>query len=72
MGKLAVSTGIFPLFEIENGKYILNVTPARLRPVEDYLKIQGRFRHLTPDIMQEIQKRVTAEYEALKKKSKQG
>ena len=69
MGKLAVSTGVFPLYEIENGKYTINVKPSRLRPVEDYLKVQGRFRHLTPDVIQQIQKRVTAEYEELKKKA---
>ena len=38
LGRLAVRTGVFPLYEIENGIYALNVDPAQLRPVEDYLK----------------------------------
>lgn len=69
--RLAVETGIFPLYEIENGKYKLNFDFPQLRPVEDYLKLQGRFRHLTPETIAEIQKRVTQEYLALKEKAKQ-
>ena len=42
-----------------------SLAPEKLRPVEDYLKIQGRFRHLTPDYVQKIQDRVTLEYNKL-------
>jgi pyruvate ferredoxin oxidoreductase beta subunit len=50
MGRLAVETGVFPLYEVENGKYKMTIEmPKKLRPMEDYLKPQGRFRHLTPD-----------------------
>ena len=57
------------LYEIENGKLILNYDPPRLRPVTDYMKPQGRFRHLTPDTIETIQSRVTKEYEKLKEKA---
>jgi pyruvate ferredoxin oxidoreductase beta subunit len=40
-----------------------------LRPVEEYLKPQGRFRHLTPELIQHIQKRVKEEYGKLKAKT---
>ncbi|MEJ2738914.1 MAG: pyruvate synthase subunit PorB [Dehalococcoidia bacterium] len=66
MGRLAVRTGIFPLYEIENGKFTLNVDTPQLKPVEDYLKAQGRFRHLSPEEIKIIQENVTAEYEELK------
>jgi pyruvate ferredoxin oxidoreductase beta subunit len=66
MGRLAVRTGIFPLYEIENGKLTLNVDTPQLKPVEDYLKAQGRFRHLSPEDIKQIQEDVTAEYAALK------
>ena len=66
MGRLAVRTGIFPLYEIENGKLTLNVDTPQLKPVEDYLKAQGRFRHLSPEDIAQIQESVTAEYTALK------
>jgi len=66
VGRLAVQTGIFPLYEVENGKYKLNVSVSQLRPIEDYLKLQGRFRHLPPEIIGKIQERVTKEYEKIK------
>ena len=72
LGRLAVETGIFPLYEVENGEYKMSVTPAKLRPVTDYLKQQGRFRHLSDDIIAQIQKRVTADYKKLLGKAKNG
>ena len=68
-GRLAVQTGIFPLYEIEQGKYTLNLDFLQLRPVEDYFKLQGRFRHLTKEIVVQIQARVTDEYAKLKEKA---
>ena len=69
LGRLAVETGIFPLYEVENGKYRITVDmPEPLRPVQDYLKLQGRFRHLTPDKIEEMQARVNLEYKKLMNK----
>ncbi len=67
IGKLAVQTGVFPLYEVENGVYKLNVD-KELKPVADYLKKQGRFKHLSDDEIQKIQDRVTEEYAKLKAK----
>jgi pyruvate ferredoxin oxidoreductase beta subunit len=72
VGRLAVETGIFPLYEVEEGKYKLNYEFPKLKPVTDYMKLQGRFRHLSEDIIEKIQQRVTAEYEALKEKAVEG
>jgi pyruvate ferredoxin oxidoreductase beta subunit len=69
IGRLAVETGMFPLYEVENGQYQLSYDPPELRPVADYMKLQGRFRHLSEDTLSEIQKRVKAEYARLKEKS---
>ncbi len=68
LGRLAVETGVFPLYEVENGKYKLNVDFPQLRPVVDYLKVQGRFRHLSQPLMDKIQEHVTSEYARLKEK----
>jgi pyruvate ferredoxin oxidoreductase beta subunit len=68
-GRLAVETGIFPLYEVEEGKYTLNLDFPQLRPVEDYFKLQGRFRHLTKETVAKIQARVTDEYAKLKEKA---
>ncbi len=67
-GRLAVETGMFPLYEVEQGRYRLSIDLTELRPVEEYLKIQGRFRHLTPEMIDTIQQRVREEYEKVKKK----
>ena len=46
LARLAVETGLFPLFEAEHGE-VVRTTPIRHRvPVEDYLKPQKRFAHL--------------------------
>lgn len=66
IGRLAVETGIFPLYEVENGQYKLDFDFPKLRPIDDYLKLQGRFKHLSPDEIKKIQDRVTTEYQKLK------
>src|SRR4030042_4720364 len=71
MGRLAVETGMFPLYEVVNGKYNLSLDLPELRPVNDYMKLQGRFRHLTEDIIQKIQQRVNEEYADLRKKAQE-
>ena len=68
-GRLAVETGIFPLYEVEQGRYTLNLDFPNLRPVEDYFKLQGRFRHLSKETISHIQDRVAAEYTKLKERS---
>ncbi len=45
VAKLAVETGLWPLKEAIHGEVTHTYIPKR-RPVEDYLKLQGRFRHL--------------------------
>jgi pyruvate ferredoxin oxidoreductase beta subunit len=69
LGRLAVETGVFPLYEVEDGKYRLTLDPSPLRPVEDYLSIQGRFRHLSAGMVKQIQERVIKDFELLKEKS---
>jgi pyruvate ferredoxin oxidoreductase beta subunit len=69
LGRLAVETGIFPLYEVDNGTYRLNFDFPKLRPVTDYMKLQGRFRHLSEGVIGEIQQRVNKEYAKLKEKA---
>jgi len=44
--RLAKDTGIFPIFEIIDGKITNAKKIATKVPVEEYLKLQGRFKHL--------------------------
>ena len=71
MGRLAVESGVFPLYEVENGKYkISSEMPKKLKPVKDYFKAQGRFRHLGEAEIQKIQKKVESEYQKILDKAK--
>ena len=56
VAKLAVETGLYPLVEFENGK-ISGVRQIQPKPVEEYLKAQGRFKHLlnNPEEIKKIQ-----------------
>ena len=75
LARLAVLTGIFPLFEIINGeKYIVNKPDAgkTLLPIREYMPWQGRFAHVNEDDMDAIQKNVNREWRRLLQKSKRG
>jgi pyruvate ferredoxin oxidoreductase beta subunit len=69
LGRLAVETGIFPLYEVERGRYRLNMDFPKLKPIKEYVKLQGRFRHLTDEMIVGIEKRVQREYEELRAKA---
>lgn len=70
-GKLATETNYWPLYEIENGKYVINYVPKERKPIEEFLKGQGRFKHLfTPEnqhVIEEMQKIADEEWEKLVK-----
>jgi pyruvate ferredoxin oxidoreductase beta subunit len=44
--QLAVDTCYWPLYEVENGEWKLSYKPRQKPPMEEWLKRQGRFRHL--------------------------
>ena len=79
MGRLAVETGAFALYEYENGQLSFNLKSKSIlekkvdaKPVEDYLKLQGRFAHLfkpkrNEAVLEAIQKRVHADWERFRK-----
>lgn len=72
--KMAVETNYWPLYEVENGVYTVNYEPKNKRPIEDFLKPQGRFKHLfkkgNEHLIEELQKDVDARWETLLKKAK--
>ena len=65
VARLAVQTGVWPLYEIEDGRRRITVSVSRLRPVAEYLRLQGRFDHLHEGDIEEIQGQVTARYQSL-------
>jgi pyruvate ferredoxin oxidoreductase beta subunit len=46
IARLAVQSGLFPLFEARDGEVVDRTRMAPRVPVEDYLELQKRFRHL--------------------------
>ena len=65
VARLAVQTGLWPLYEIEDGRRSITVSVSRLRPVEEYLRLQGRFNHLDEGDIEEIQTQATARHQSL-------
>jgi pyruvate ferredoxin oxidoreductase beta subunit len=70
IGKLAVKTGVWPLKEYIDGKVVHTKIPHPRLAVEDYLKKQGRFKHLfgperNAGLLEEIQGRVDSYWAAV-------
>jgi pyruvate ferredoxin oxidoreductase beta subunit len=67
--KLAVETCAWPLYEVIDGKWILNYEPKNKLPLEDYLRPQGRFAHIFKPgnewMVEKLQKTVDASWEKL-------
>ncbi len=67
--QIAVDTNFWPLYEIEDGKYNINYKPKEPRPIVDWLKPQGRFKHLfkkeNKHIIEKIQKKVEKDWSGL-------
>lgn len=63
IARLAVNTGIYGVYEIENGEIKLNFKPSKRLPVIEYLKVQKRFKHLTKEQIDEFQNEVNKEWE---------
>lgn len=73
VGRLAVQTGLWALYEIEYGKFRLNPPSDRLldkakrKPVEDYFALQGRFRGLTKEDIEQIRQWLDEDWETYQK-----
>ncbi|HIH01796.1 TPA: pyruvate synthase subunit beta, partial [Thermoplasmata archaeon] len=63
IAKLAVDTGMWTLYECENGKVKINRKP-KMTPVSEYLKLQGRFRHMKEDDVKKLQDWVLKKWES--------
>lgn len=59
IGKLAVETGMWRLYEVVDGERRETYEPSDLRPVKDYIRAQDRFAHLTDEDIEKIQEELT-------------
>jgi len=56
LAKLAVQTRYFPLYEVDKGNYKLSMKVPKPTPLEEFLKPQGRFRHLfAPEFVKDLE-----------------
>jgi pyruvate ferredoxin oxidoreductase beta subunit len=70
IGRLAIETGIFILYEIEDGRFRFTgrskalAKKGRRLPISDYVKKQGRFRKMSPEQAAQLQISVDEKWEA--------
>jgi pyruvate ferredoxin oxidoreductase beta subunit len=72
IGKLAVETGLYDIYEIEHGKFQLTGPSRKLengkrKPVSEYFKTQSRFKALSAEKIQEFQKSIDEKWEGYQK-----
>ncbi|MET1102104.1 MAG: pyruvate synthase subunit PorB [Pyrodictiaceae archaeon] len=73
IAKLAVETGMWILFEYEKGRLRLNPPSDKLldkskrKPIREYVKLQGRFRHLTEEDLKVLENYVDEMWEEIKR-----
>ena len=72
IARLAVESGVFPLYEVEQGvEYTINHEPA-FTDVAEYLNLQGRFRHLVAAQVDAIRRNIDWEWKRLRAKVTMG
>lgn len=72
IAKLAFNSKITHLYEIENGVLKFYKEPSTVIPVDKYLKLQGRFKHLNEDEIKDIQNHIDEQHSLLKKLEETG
>jgi pyruvate ferredoxin oxidoreductase beta subunit len=78
IGKMAIECGLFDLYEIENGKKTLSepsqklLKKTKLRPVQDYLRMQTRFKALSDEQISKMQERIDRKWETYRQEASKG
>ncbi|MFX0187429.1 MAG: thiamine pyrophosphate-dependent enzyme [Candidatus Hodarchaeota archaeon] len=72
VGRLATETGVWPLYEVINGKFILSniskkyLDPSKRKPVEEYLKAQKRFSRITAEEINQYKAYIDVQWNEIK------
>lgn len=64
VARMAIETGMWNMYEWENGVYRYQFKPKKYKPVKEYLKLQRRFAHLTDAHIAKLQAFVDAKIKA--------
>ena len=70
VARLAVESGAFPLYEVEDGRRYTVNAPLKSRPIADYLRAQRRYDHLEPLEIEALQREVDAGWARLLERSR--
>ena len=76
IGRLAVQTGFWPLYEVIEGKFVLSkdsqkfIDPAKRKPITDYLKAQKRFKSISDKEIKQYQNYIEAQWNEIEKRIK--
>lgn len=65
IARLAVDTGLWPLYEVVDGRLKVTKKTKELNPVTDYIKRQGRFRNISADQIAQLEKVARQLYQEL-------
>ena len=74
IGRLAVQTGFWPLYEVIDGKFILSkdsqrfLDPTKRKPISEYLNIQKRFKSISDDDVKNYQNYIEEQWKQIKKR----
>ncbi len=76
IGRLAVQTGFWPLYEVIEGKFILSkdsqrfIDPAKRKPIIEYLNIQKRFKDLSNEDIEQYNSYIEAQWKEIERRIK--
>jgi pyruvate ferredoxin oxidoreductase beta subunit/2-oxoisovalerate ferredoxin oxidoreductase beta subunit len=68
LSRLAVESGVFPLYEVENGAKYRMTGPGKTRPLSDYLNAQRRYRDVDEAEVEQLQREVDTGWARLQQK----
>ena len=65
LARKAVQTNYFPLWEADNGQFNFTVKPKKIRPINEFLEIAGRFKHMSSSEIDDFQQYVNDRYRTI-------
>jgi len=65
IARMATQCHLFPIYEVENGRYRITVRPDTTISVEKYIKAQGRFSRIDKDTIKKIQEHTELRWQRL-------
>ncbi len=74
IGRLAVQTGFWPLYEVIEGKFILSkdsqrfIDPNKRKPIIEYLNVQKRFKDISNEDIEQYKSYIEAQWKEIERR----